>query len=136
MFMPPQRGILDNSRERLCECGAVREVRVQNLVQLGMRYAKTPAADRCNPPNDGVIQCVAKGVSSDHFRRTHNDGRLLPSLVRQCGIQSVPPSTTPVPLQVEQMARDRLAANERAQALFDTAIRQRHPLVLAQVLVP
>jgi hypothetical protein len=44
--------------------------------------------------------------------------------------------TVPGPLQVEQMARDRLAASVPAQTLFDTAIRPRHSLVLAQVLVP
>ena len=42
----------------------------------------------------------------------------------------------PGALQVEQMARDWLAANVPAQTLFDTAIRPRHSLVLAQVLVP
>ena len=40
------------------------------------------------------------------------------------------------PLQVEQMARDWLAANVPAQTLFDTAIRPRHSLVLSQVFVP
>ena len=42
----------------------------------------------------------------------------------------------PGPLEVEQMARDWLAANVPAQTLFDTAIRPRHSLVLTQVLVP
>jgi hypothetical protein len=42
----------------------------------------------------------------------------------------------PGALQVEQMARDWLAANVPAQSLFDTAIRPCHSLVLAQVLVP
>jgi len=42
----------------------------------------------------------------------------------------------PGALQVEQMARDWLAANVPSQTLFDTAIRPRQSLVLAKVLVP
>lgn len=43
---------------------------------------------------------------------------------------------SPEALQVEQMARDRLAANVPAETLFDTAIRPCQSLVLTQVLVP
>ena len=57
------------------------------------------------------------------------------------GLQATPDTTVgsvlrQQGLQVEQMARDWLAANVPAQTLFDNAIRPRHSLVLAQVLVP
>ena len=42
----------------------------------------------------------------------------------------------PGPLQVEQMARDWLAANVSAQTFFDIAVRPCQSLVLAEVLVP
>jgi hypothetical protein len=43
------------TRKRLRERGAVREVSMQNLVELGMRDAKLPAADRHHTSNRGVV---------------------------------------------------------------------------------
>jgi hypothetical protein len=58
-------GIL--SRKLLSECGAVREVSMNNLFQLGMRNAKFSASNSCHVSNDGMLKRVAKRVS--HCRR-------------------------------------------------------------------
>src|SRR4029077_3195981 len=65
------------TRKCLLERGAIGEVSMQNLVQLGMRYAKFPAADRRHTSNVGVVQRIAKRVSADHSRRT-NDYKTFP----------------------------------------------------------
>src|SRR6185437_2901921 len=65
------------TRKCLHERGAVSEVSMQHLVQLGMRYAKLPAADRRHTSNIGVVKRIAEGVSADHSRRTHDDQTFL-----------------------------------------------------------
>jgi hypothetical protein len=62
--------------ERLRECGAVREVPMQNLLQLGVRVAELPAPERRHTFNGGVLECVAKSVATDHSRRAHDDQAL------------------------------------------------------------
>jgi hypothetical protein len=57
------------SGERLRECRAVREVSVHNLVQLGMRNVELPANDRRRRLDGGMLERIAKGVSTDHSRR-------------------------------------------------------------------
>ena len=60
-------------RERLRECGAVSEVLMQDFFQLGVRDAKTPAADCCHAANSGVVERVAKGIAANHAGRPHAD---------------------------------------------------------------
>jgi hypothetical protein len=52
------------TRERLRERAAVREVSMQDLVQLGMRHAQLPAADRRHTFN-GVATIGAMRVGLD-----------------------------------------------------------------------
>ena len=59
------------SGERLRECRAVREVSVHNLVQPGMRNVELPANDRRRRLDGGMLERIAKGVSTDHSRRAH-----------------------------------------------------------------
>jgi hypothetical protein len=60
------------TRDRLRECGAVTEVSMQNLVELGVRYPNLPAANRRHTSNGWVVQRIAKGVSTDHSSRAHD----------------------------------------------------------------
>src|SRR5579863_3951349 len=69
-----RRGLI---RKHLRECGAVSEVWMQNLCQLGMRYAKLPAPDRRHTFNSGMVERVAKGVAADHSRRAHHYDTVL-----------------------------------------------------------
>jgi hypothetical protein len=57
------------TREYFRESGAIREVSMDNFFQLGVREAKSPAADRRHTSNGGVVQRIAKGVAADHPRR-------------------------------------------------------------------
>jgi hypothetical protein len=50
---------------------------MQDLVQLGMRDGKLPAADRRHTPNAGVVQGIAKGVAADHSRRADDHKTFL-----------------------------------------------------------
>jgi hypothetical protein len=45
---------------------------VHNLVQLGMRNVELAANDRRRRLDGGVLERIAKGVSTDHSRRAHN----------------------------------------------------------------
>jgi len=63
--------------ERLRECGAVREVSVQNLFQLGVRDAEVLASDSRHSFDGVVSQRTAKGVSADHSGRAHNNKTYL-----------------------------------------------------------
>jgi hypothetical protein len=47
------------TRGHLCECGAVREVLMDNLSQLGVREAEPPAPDRCHNSDGGALERIA-----------------------------------------------------------------------------
>ena len=64
-------------RERLRQGGAVGEVLVQNLLQLGVRDAQPLAPDGSHRSDGGVIECIAKGISADHSSRSHDHNTLL-----------------------------------------------------------
>ena len=59
--------------QRLCECGAVAEILMQDLIELRVRYTSLPTADRCHAFHSGEAQCMAKSVAADHSRRAHDD---------------------------------------------------------------
>jgi hypothetical protein len=60
-------------RENLGECGAIREVLVQNLSQLGVRDAEFLAPDSGHISDAGMVKCVTKSVAADHSSRAHDD---------------------------------------------------------------
>src|ERR1700692_1637767 len=60
------------TQERLRECGAVREVSMLNLRELGMRDADLLAPNRRHTSDSGVLECVAKCVSADHSSRAND----------------------------------------------------------------
>src|SRR6201998_674239 len=64
-------------RERLRECGTVGKVLMQDFFHLGMRDAKTPAADCRHATNRGVAERVAKGIATNHAGRPHDDKTFL-----------------------------------------------------------
>ena len=52
--------------------GAVREVPMRNLLELGVRDAQRPAADSGHSRDSGMIESVTEGVSADHSGRADN----------------------------------------------------------------
>jgi hypothetical protein len=60
------------TRERVLECGAVREVSIQNVHQLGVRDAELPASDSGYTFDGRAVERAAEGVSSDHSARAHD----------------------------------------------------------------
>jgi hypothetical protein len=50
---------------------------MQNLVQLGVREARFPAADGRYTRNGGMVERVAKGITAHHPRGAHDDKTLL-----------------------------------------------------------
>ena len=73
----PRQNYCVLSRERLRECGAIREVSMENIFQLGVRDSKLPAPDHRRTRQGGMIERVAKGVSTDHSRRAHDYNAFL-----------------------------------------------------------
>ena len=47
------------------------------LIQLGVRDAKRPAADRRHPSSGGMAERAAKGIAANHSRGAHDDKTLL-----------------------------------------------------------
>jgi hypothetical protein len=64
-------------RERLPECGAIRDVSMENFFQLGVQDPKLPAPDHRRTCHGGMIERVAKGVFTDHSRRAHDYNAFL-----------------------------------------------------------
>jgi hypothetical protein len=54
------------TQESFRECGAIREVLMQNLSQLGVRDAELPAADSGHTADGRMVKCVTKSVATDH----------------------------------------------------------------------
>ena len=65
------------TRERVRECGAVCEIRVQNLLQFGVRDAKHPPSDCCHKSDSGMTERVAEGMAADHSSRPNYDKSCL-----------------------------------------------------------
>jgi hypothetical protein len=57
------------TRERVRERGAVCEIRVQNLLQFGVRDVKHPPSDCCHKSDIGMTERVAEGISADFQSR-------------------------------------------------------------------
>jgi hypothetical protein len=60
------------SRDLVRECGAVREVSMDNLFQFRMRNAEFSAPDGRHALDGWMIECVLKGVSAHHSSRAHD----------------------------------------------------------------
>src|SRR4029077_14618965 len=58
-------------RERLREGGTFAKVRVQYLIQLGVRDAEWPPADSRHTFDSRVLKRVTQGVSADHAGGAH-----------------------------------------------------------------
>jgi len=61
------------ARERPGECGAVREVLMEHLVQFRVAESRRPTADRGRSTNCSIVERTPKRVPADHSRRTDDD---------------------------------------------------------------
>jgi hypothetical protein len=68
-------------RERLREGGAVAKIRVQHLLQFGVRDAKRPPPDSRHTFDGGVFKCMAQSVPADHSGCAH-ENKMYPACGR------------------------------------------------------